>query len=342
MSKRALGFMNKSIPVFNFVSTWNTSNTSSGSSTSTQVKLPLISGGTYNFLVAWGDGNSDTITVWNAAATTHTYSASGTYTVTISGVCTGWQFNNGGDRLKFISVASWGILKLGSTSINHFFACANLNLTTVSDILDLTDVVNLSNTFLNCTNLTGINRVNEWDVSAVIGMVGTFANTKFNSPIGNWNVGQVTGMVSFMQSNAFFNQNIGAWRPTLCNNFSYSFFGTTAFNNGGSDTIKDWQFKTTGTIDMSGMWQNSGLNQPLGGWNVQKVNQFGSFMPHKTPSTYSSANLDAIYNGWSALSGLTASQSISFGTAKYTAAAIAGRAILTGAPNNWSITDGGI
>jgi hypothetical protein len=45
-----------------FVSTWDTRNTTAGSSSSTQVKLPLISDGVYNFVVNWGDGNSNTIT----------------------------------------------------------------------------------------------------------------------------------------------------------------------------------------------------------------------------------------------------------------------------------------
>ena len=31
-----------------------------------------------------------------------------------------------------------------------------------------------------------------------------------------------------------------------------------------------------------------------------------------------------------------------FGTAKYTAGSSAGRAILTGAPNNWNVIDGGL
>ena len=39
-----------------FISTWKTDNTSYGSSTATQVKLPLISSGSYNFTVDWGDG----------------------------------------------------------------------------------------------------------------------------------------------------------------------------------------------------------------------------------------------------------------------------------------------
>ena len=55
-----------------FITTWDTTKTSAGSSTSTQVKLPLVSAGTYNFTVSWGDGSQSTITAWNQAEVTHT------------------------------------------------------------------------------------------------------------------------------------------------------------------------------------------------------------------------------------------------------------------------------
>ena len=156
-----------------FVSTWNTANTSAGSSTSTQVKLPLVNGGTYNFVVNWGDGNSNIITAWNAAETTHTYSTSGTYTVSISGICTGWQFNNTGDRLKFLSVTTWGILKLGDVA-NNFQGCANLNLTTVSDNLNTTGKAYFAYLFTGCTSLTSVNNINSWDTNAVLYLDGMF------------------------------------------------------------------------------------------------------------------------------------------------------------------------
>src|SRR6478609_2048274 len=74
-----------------FVSTWKTDNISTGSSTATQVTLPLISTGTYNFVVDWGDGNKSTILAYNVG-NTHTYSVAGTYTITIKGTCIGWRF----------------------------------------------------------------------------------------------------------------------------------------------------------------------------------------------------------------------------------------------------------
>jgi hypothetical protein len=63
-------------------------------------------------------------------------------------------------------------------------------------------------------------------------------------------------------------------------------------------------------------------------------------MDRKTPGTFSSANLNAIYNGWSSRP-VKPNRTISFGTAKYTSAGLAGRNALTGSPNFWTIVDGG-
>jgi len=64
-------------------------------------------------------------------------------------------------------------------------------------------------------------------------------------------------------------------------------------------------------------------------------------MDSKTPATFSATNLDAIYIKWS-LQSVKPNIIISFGTAKYTIAGSAGRSVLTSAPNNWNISDGGI
>jgi hypothetical protein len=77
---------------FPFEFTINTANTSTGSTASDQFKLPLVSSLPLNAVVDWGDGSSDTITVWNQAETTHTYASSGTYTVSITGDLSGWMF----------------------------------------------------------------------------------------------------------------------------------------------------------------------------------------------------------------------------------------------------------
>ena len=285
-----------------FISTWKTDNT--GVSTSTQIKLPLVSTGTYNFVVDWGDGTTSTITAWNAATTTHTYATAGTYTVKIKGICTGWQFNTGGDRLKILSVSSWGKLKLGTTEGGYFYGCSNLNLSGVTDVLDLAGTTNLANCFFNCTSLTTIGRLNEWDVSSVTSMSWMFRGTNlFNQNIGSWNTSSVTTMfgmfrdalkfnnglalgvagtlswntgavtnMSEMFSGAIaFNCNVGSWNVSLVSNFN-GMFQAEKFNNGGSSDINNWTLKTTGTVNMVGMFQTATIfNQPLNGWNTVAV-----------------------------------------------------------------------
>lgn len=137
------------------------------------------------------------------------------------------------------------------------------------------------------------------------------ACTVFNQNIGSWNVGAVTTMVNTFYLCSAFNQDIGSWNVGAVTNMTGMLASTTAFN------------------------------QNIGGWNVTNVLNFTSFMLSKTAANYSAANLDAIYNGWSLLT-LKPNLNITFGSIKYTAGASAGRAILTGAPNNWTITDGGI
>jgi hypothetical protein len=83
------------------------------------------------------------------------------------------------------------------------------------------------------------------------------------------------------------------------------------------------------------------FNQDIGSWNITRVTNFTNFMGNKTAANYSAANLDSIYNGWSTKNPRP-TITITFSTIKYTAAGQAGKNVLTGAPNNWTITDGGI
>ena len=314
-----------------------TDNLSTGSSTNTQFALPLVSTGTYNFVVNWGDGTSNTITTWNQAQTTKTYTVIGTYNIKITGTLIGWQFNNTGDRLKLLSINSWGNLRLGTTQGGYFYGCGNLTLTSVSDVLNLTGTTSLLDAFRSCTSLTTVNRINEWNVSAVTNMQTTFAGaTAFNQNISSWNTQAVTTMNSMFSFALAFNQDIGGWNTSNVTNFSNMFNNATAFNQ----DIGGWN--TSAVTSMNNMFNSAtAFNQNIGAWNVSNVTNFSSFMNGKTPTTFSATNLDAIYNGWSSRA-VKPNLSITFGTAKYTSAGQAGKNILTGAPNNWSITDGGI
>jgi len=303
-----------------FVSTWKTDNTSTGSSNNNQVRLPLLSTGTYNMTVDWGDGNSDVITVWNQAETTHTYSSIGTYTVRVSGTFQGLDFapsasSTSTDRFKILSVSRWGVFRPINPTIGGgvFRNCPNLTLTSVADVLNMSLATSMFGMFAGCTSLTTVNLMNSWDVSTITNMANTFFGaTNFNQDISNWDVSNVTAFNAIFQNCTNFNQNIGGWDVSSGQSFANMFRTATAFN------------------------------QNIGSWDVSNSTSFTGFMTSKTNLDYSTSNLDAIYNGWSLLTFVTSGLVMGFGTIKYTAAGSAGRLILTSAPNNFTITDGGI
>jgi surface protein len=218
--------------------------------------------------------------------------------------------------------------------------------------------------------------IGSWDVSSVTSMGLMFQRfntlvSSFNnggSPsISAWTPSSVTSMFGMFNGANVFNQDIGNWDVSNVITFGGMFLTGGIFNNGGSPSISGWTINTSSSVSMYIMFGFGAFNQPIGSWNVSKVttmtemfrgnfsfNQdiggwdvssvtdFTNFMQGKTFSDYSTTNLDAIYNGWSSLPSLQPFININFNTIKYTAASSAGKSILQGAPNNWTITDGGI
>ena len=91
-----------------FTSVWDTRDTSTGSSGTHEITLPLLlDEGTYDFTVDWGDGTTEQVAD-PTSPVSHTYEESGEQTVSITGTIDGWAFDGGGDRLKLHRVSSWG------------------------------------------------------------------------------------------------------------------------------------------------------------------------------------------------------------------------------------------
>ena len=199
-----------------FVSRWTT-NVGSGGSNTDQVQLPLSSSKTYDMVVDWGDGTSDTITSYNQAETLHTYSSIGTYTITMTGTNGGLKFNNDGDKDKINQISQWGTLDISNPDVLE--GCANLDVTaTDAPIISST---NLTNTFNSCTSLTG--GCDNWDVSNAANFKSIFANcTNFNGDVSNWDVGNVTRMESAFRNCSNFNQPIGKWDVSSVTPVSYT------------------------------------------------------------------------------------------------------------------------
>ena len=223
------------------------------------IELPYSGSGTYSGTIDWGDSTTSANSYANR---THTYATAGIYTVVIDGDVNGWNFGNIFGSIYITSVVHWGQLQLGADEGSYFGDCPNLDLSTVSDVLDLTGFTVLFYMFGGCTSLTNINRIGEWD--------------------------------------------------------------------------------TLGVTNMTAMFQGyDQINFNIGTWNVASVIDFTDFMDSAT-TTFSTTNLNAIYNGWSA-SGVVNDLSITFGTAKYSiAGGLAGKNILISLIfYNWTIIDGG-
>jgi surface protein len=350
-------------PSSRFISLWNTSATTGDSSDYNQVMLPLEEGGTYDFLVYWGDGSVDEITSWNDADRIHDYGAEGVYQINITGTIVGWRINNAGDRLKLSEIQQWGKLNLGNNA-SYFAGASNLKIT-ATDVLNLTGTTDLSNSFAGCYNLTSVPSMDDWNTSSVSNMESMFGGAiLFNQDIGSWDTSSVTTMRKMFCSAYDFNQNLSNWNTHNVINMNLMFgddcgpgTGDLAFNG----NISNWD--TSKVTDMSGMFSRAtSFNQPIGNWNTSKVITMSGMFYNATSfnqnisswdvssvsdmtsmfegTTLSSANYNSLLNGWAAEE---VHNSITFnaGNSKYTSAALLSRNHLT-ATHSWTISDGGL
>jgi len=285
--------------------------TKSGISAADSIELPLLSGGTYtNLTVDWGDGNSQTLDYANR---THTYASGGIYQITISGdVLKRFYFNNGGDKLKMLSVDNWGIFDTGGVG-NSFYGCANMTSIPASSPT-LSGANDARLIYALCTSLNSPIYIDSSAITSVRSMLQS--NTSLNSGI-YITAPNVTDAVSFMQGNTSFDH------PSISNLDVSSW---TNFNN----TLR-----------------GVNITQSLASWDITSMTSAVSFMQIGGMST---AAYDATLVGWEATlqaafsggAGYTPTISIHFGSSQYTlgSAAETARASLI-STFGWTITDGG-
>ena len=250
-----------------FVSTWETANTTDGSSNADQVQLPLVAGGTYDFSVDWGDGIVQSITDYSQSLTPHTYAEAGSKTITITGTISGWRFANAGDRSKIVDVSAWGPLRFGNSG-GYFHGADNLTIS-ATDAPDLTGVTDMSSAFLGATAMTG--DLSGWDVSGVTDMTSMFRGAEaFDADLSGWNVGSVTSMASMFRGAVAFNTDIGNWDVADVTNMASMFRGATGFEQ----DLGEWD--VTKVFDMADMFTGTGLSLDnydalLLGWSARAL-----------------------------------------------------------------------
>lgn len=290
-----------------FISTWDTENTSVGSSNSDQVTLPLMSSGVYYMEVDWGDGNTDVITAYNDAAVTHTYASAGEYDISIKGRFRGLQFNNTGDKEKILDIQQWGLFQFDNNGSAQFRGCVNMDIT-ASEAPDASLVVSFASGFRDCSSLVGANWTEPWNLSSC-------TNTTF-----------------MFSGCSLFEGDVSGWDVSLVEQFDSMFINCTVFNT----DISGWD--TSSALDFTNMLRSCpAFDQNLAAWDVSSVADMTSMFQSSTLST---ANYSNTLIGWAAQS-VQANVPFHGGNSTYNPAGLVARNTLNGAPNNWTITDGG-
>jgi len=227
--------------------------TQPGSAADTFV-LPLQST-TNNFVIDWGDGNSETVTT--VTSVSHTYAVGGTYQVSLDGSFSGIKFFAGfgdsDDMLKLSSIDQWGSNQwlnmqsafngcanmvgtytdnpnttLATKMDGAFTDCSNFNSDVVLDASGVTWINGLNGMFSGCTLFNST--VSLGDTSAIRRMQGMFMNcTNFNQPI-DFDTSSVTRMGEMFRGCTNFNQPINFNVP-LVDRMDAMFYECTNFNS---------------------------------------------------------------------------------------------------------------
>jgi len=285
--------------------------------------------GIYNYTVEWGDGSTTTET----GDATHTYAEVGTYTVTINGDFPQIYFENAFryDSEKLLSVEQWGDIEWLSMH-RSFAACTNL-VVNATDAPLLYKATDMSYMFSRAEKFNS--DINHWDVSSITNMESTFYRAEtFNQDLDNWDVSKVTNMdwtFAGDDATSAFNGNIANWNTSSVTTMKAMFAGSYAFHQ----DISSWDVSSV--VDMGGMFYDAGpFSQDLSGWDISLVESMAQMFELVTINT---ETYDALLNSWSKQ---TLKSGVDFhgGNSLPSAASQDARAILTEAPNNWTITDG--
>jgi surface protein len=170
-----------------------------------------------------------------------------------------------GDAHKILKVEQWGNIDW-STMSQAFQACINLDVT-ATDIPKLGNVNSLYYMFGNCASFIGNSTINNWDISNVTNLEGTFLSTTlFNQPLDNWNTSNVTNMQGTFLAAKAFNQPLSSWNTLNVTTMGSMFLNATSFNQ----PIGNWD--TSNNTDFQFMFSYANqFNQPLNNWNTSKV-----------------------------------------------------------------------
>jgi surface protein len=237
------------------------------------VPLPLVSEGTYDFDIIWGDGFANHITSYDDPNAIHTYESPGTYFIKIKGLLRGWT-NDPYPEFWFdadVTLTNWGSFDFTNYLTDDFvypmFTDWRQLQITATDVPDLSTAEALA-VFYSCKAIRTVPNLELWDVSGVKSLAFLFNGcTLFNQDISMWNVSNVINMGGLFSYAESFNQPLNSWDVSNVTNMSLLFLEAKIFNQ----PLNSWDVsKVTSMYSLFAYAE--AFNQPLNSWDVSSVN----------------------------------------------------------------------
>jgi len=186
----------------------------------------------------------------------------------ITDLSSGLTFNNYAYPDNLIKILSFGNIPLEGIS-GYQFADLSFSLPDNSNsVPTILQNTSLKGAFYNSRVIDTAKNINNWDVTNVTDMSGTFLKSSFNQVINNWNVRNVTNMESMFMDSSF-NKGLLDWSLNSLKNMNY-LFKNTNFNR----NITKWNTDTVET--MTATFSQTPFDQAIGSWNVSNVTSMNS------------------------------------------------------------------
>ncbi len=144
------------------------------------------------------------------------------------------------ERAQFKELKQWGDVSWMMVISGSFSGCSELKVT-ATDVPNLSEVNFMLEMFKNCTSITEIPNLNQWNLSKVRNMNFMFEGaSSFNQDISQLNVSNAKEMKGLLKGATAFNQNLGSWiiKGGALLNDIFSDSGMDCVNY--SNTLKGW------------------------------------------------------------------------------------------------------
>lgn len=184
-----------------------------------------------------------------------------------------WKKDGLGDKVQRIVID--GKVQLPATSVGVFAGFKNLKRIENADLLDTSNVTNMSQLFSKASSLEYID-VSKWDTSNVTNMSQVFidASALKYVDVSGWDTSNVTNMSDmFFDASSIDNLEISGWDTSKVTDMHYMFYGASSLS---SLNINSWD--TSKVTDMRFMFSGASslTSLDLSDWDTKNVTTMAS------------------------------------------------------------------